>query len=226
VRVRAIVDYLEREAVRLPGGGLLNAPRFLQLGLQFGMSDGFEAVHYLLEEAFVAGPDGQAVLNWSFLNRVEQALNFDANPLYALLQEACYTQATASQWSAQRVQEEFPEFALHGTEPVLFTGEMVFPWMFDAYAQLQPLKDAAELLAQTDAWPPLYDLERLRQNTVPVAAAVYYDDMYVHREFSEETARMVPNMRLWFTNEYEHNGLRADGGAVLGRLLAMVRGEI
>jgi len=122
--------------------------------------------------------------------------------------------------------EEFPEFALHGTDPVLFTGEMVFPWMFDAYAQLQPLKAAAELLAQTDAWPPLYDLERLRQNIVPVAAAVYYDDMYVHREFSEETACMVPNMRLWFTNEYEHNGLRADGSAVLGRLLAMARGEI
>jgi pimeloyl-ACP methyl ester carboxylesterase len=226
VRVRAIVDHLQQEAVRLPGGGLLTAQRFLQLGLQFGMSDGFEAVHYLLEDAFVAGPGGQAVLNWSFLNRVEQALNFDTHPIYALLQEACYTQASASQWSAQRVMEEFPEFALHGTEPVLFTGEMVFPWMFDAYAQLQPLKGAAEILARTDTWPALYDLERLSQNTVPVAAAVYYDDMYVHREFSEETARMVPNMRLWITNEYEHNGLRADGGALLGHLLAMVRGEI
>lgn len=226
VRVRAIVDHLQQEAVRLPGGGLLTAQRFLQLGLQFGMSDGFEAVHYLLEDAFVAGSGGQAVLSWSFLNRVEQALNFDTNPIYALLQEACYTQASASQWSAQRVMEEFPEFALHGTEPVLFTGEMVFPWMFDAYAQLQPLKGAAEILARTDTWPALYDLERLSQNTVPVAAAVYYDDMYVHREFSEETARMVPNMRLWITNEYEHNGLRADGGALLGHLLAMVRGEI
>ncbi len=226
VRVRAIVDHLQQHAVRLPAGGVLSARRFLQLGLQFGMSDGFEAVHYLLEEAFVAGPGGQAVLNWNFLNRVEQALNFDTNPIYALLQEACYTQATASQWSAQRVMAEFPEFALQGTDLVLFTGEMVFPWMFDVYAQLQPLKAAAEILAQTDDWPGLYDLERLSQNTVPVAAAVYYDDMYVHREFSEETARMVPNMRLWFTNEYEHNGLRADGAAVLGRLLAMVRGEL
>ena len=58
-----------------------------------------------------------------------------------------------------------------------------------------------------------------------VAAAVYDDDMYVHREFSEETARQVPNMKLWLTNQYEHNGLRADGEAVLGRLIAMVRGE-
>ena len=49
--------------------------------------------------------------------------------------------------------------------------------------------------------------------------------MYVHREFSEETARVVPNMKLWITNQYEHNALRADGEAVVGRLLQMVRGE-
>jgi hypothetical protein len=47
----------------------------------------------------------------------------------------------------------------------------------------------------------------------------------VHREFSEETARVVPNVKLWITNQYEHNGLRADGEAVVGRLLQMVRGE-
>jgi hypothetical protein len=69
-------------------------------------------------------------------------------------------------------------------------------------------------------------VDRLRHNAVPVAAAVYHDDMYVHRQFSEETANLVPNIRLWVTNEYEHNGLRMDGGPVLARLLAMVRGEI
>ena len=39
----------------------------------------------------------------------------------------------------------------------------------------------------------------------------------------QETARLVPNMRLWITNQYEHNGLRADGEAVVGRLLDMAR---
>ena len=225
-RVRQIVDYLLQNAVRLPTGGDLTVQRFLQLGLQLGMSGGFEAIHYLLEEAFVTGIDGRAVLNWNFLLHLEQMQNFDSNPIYTLLHEACYTQGVASQWSAQRVLAEFPEFALDGAGPVLFTGEMVYPWMLDAYAQLHPLKEAANLLAATDAWPQLYDVERLRHNTVPVAAAVYYDDMYVHREFSEETAAVVPNMKLWMTNEHEHNGLRADGAAVLGRLLAMVRGEI
>ena len=29
-------------------------------------------------------------------------------------------------------------------------------------------------------------------------------------------------MRTWLTDEYEHNGLRADGGRVLGRLIDLV----
>jgi hypothetical protein len=29
---------------------------------------------------------------------------------------------------------------------------------------------------------------------------------------------------MWLTNEYEHNGLRADGGRILDRLIAMARG--
>ena len=41
--------------VRLPGGGRLSPRRFQQLGIAFGASDGFEEVHYLLEDAFVEG---------------------------------------------------------------------------------------------------------------------------------------------------------------------------
>jgi LAS superfamily LD-carboxypeptidase LdcB len=103
---------------------------------------------------------------------------------------------------------------------------MIYPWMFDTYPQLQPLQQAADLIAKDDAWPMLYDVKKLKRNRVHVAAVVYYDDMYVHREFSEETARAVPNMKLWVTNQYEHNGLRADGEAVVDRLLQMVRGEV
>jgi hypothetical protein len=141
-----------------------------------------------------------------------------------VLHEACYTQGDASRWSAERLRAEFPEFDPQAKDRVLFTGEMIYPWMFDVYPQLKPLKDAAEILAQDASWPRLYDVDRLAKNSVPVAAAVYYDDMYVHREFSEETARIVPNMKLWITNQYEHNGLRADGEAVVGRLLDMARG--
>ena len=63
----------------------------------------------------------------------------------------------------------------------------------------------------------------LRENTVPCAAAVYENDMYVPREFSLETADTIRGMRVWLTDEYEHNGLRAHGERVLGHLLDLVR---
>ena len=227
-KVLRIVRYLREVDVTMPSGGRLTAERFLQLGLQFGMSDGFEAIHYLIEEAFVDGVDGtnRQEMNWNFLFHLEQLQSFDTNPIFSLMQEACYTQQAASNWSAQRLLSEYPEFSLERQDLILFTGEMIYPWMFDTYPQLRPFKQAAEIIAGDATWPVLYDVEKLKQNRVPVAAAVYFDDMYVHREFSEETARIVPNMKLWITNQYEHNGLRADGEAVVDRLLQMVRGEV
>jgi hypothetical protein len=102
---------------------------------------------------------------------------------------------------------------------------MVFPWMFDDYACLRPLKAVAELLAGDPTWPALYSVDRLRANQVPCAAAIYYDDMYVERRFSEETAGEIRGLRAWITNEYEHDGLRVDGERILDRLLAMAGGE-
>jgi hypothetical protein len=103
---------------------------------------------------------------------------------------------------------------------------MVYPWMLDDYRALQPLKEAAHILAQFDGWPRLYDREVLQQNTVPTAAALYYNDMYVDRLLSEEAASFIKGIRVWATSEYEHNGLRADGEKILGRLFGLVRGEI
>jgi hypothetical protein len=49
--------------------------------------------------------------------------------------------------------------------------------------------------------------------------------MFVERAFSEETAGRIAGARIWLTNEYEHNGLRADGGRILTRLLDLARGR-
>ena len=224
-RLRDIVDYLLTHELRLPCGDPLVPRRLQQLGIAFGASDGFEPVHYLLEEAFVDGAYGQE-LSYTFLRGVENAQHFDTNPIYALLHEACYAEGTIGNWSAERVRAEFPEFAITPDQSVLFTGEMVYPWMLDDYRTLQPLKDAAHILAQFDGWPHLYDKEVLRQNTVPTAAALYYNDMYVDRLLSEEAASFIKGIRVWATSEYEHNGLRADGEKILGRLFDMVRGEV
>lgn len=220
-----IVAYLLANDVRLPGGGRLSPRRFQQLGGAFGASDGFERVHYLLEGAFVEGPGGRE-LSYGFRRGFEEWFSFETNPIYALLHEAEYCQGAASRWSAERVRADFPEFDAAPGRPVLFTGEMIYPWMFEEYEYLRPLREAAEILAAHEEWPPLYDLEVLRANAVPCAAAIYYDDMYVERAYSEEAAATIRGLRAWVTNEYEHNALRADGERLLDRLLGMLRGEV
>jgi len=103
-----------------------------------------------------------------------------------------------------------------------FTAEHVFPWMFEEYGALRPHREAAAILAE-HPWPSLYDGAQLRRNKVPVAATIYTNDLYVERTFAEETAAAIPGLRPWITNEYEHNGLRADGERVLDRLIDLVR---
>ena len=60
---------------------------------------------------------------------------------------------------------------------------------------------------------------------MPAAAAIYAEDAYVDRALSEETVAMVPTLKPWVTNEYEHNGLRADGDRILDRLIGLARGR-
>jgi pimeloyl-ACP methyl ester carboxylesterase len=214
-RAGTVLQWISRNDVRLPSGDRLTPRRYQQLGHHFGASDGFEMVHYLLEEE-----------GWAFLRGVEQAQSFDTNPIYAILHEACYCEQTASNWSAARVLEEFPDFVPSPDRQVMFTGEMIFPWMFIDYGRLAPMRDAAETLARFDGWPALYDPGVLRANRVPCVAAIYYEDMYVERTFSEETASMIRGIKTWVTNEYEHNPLRADGERLLDRLLAILPGEL
>jgi pimeloyl-ACP methyl ester carboxylesterase len=223
-----VTQYLADRDVWLPNGAPLSVQAFQSLGHMLGMSTGSDDLHYLLESAF-AGDD----LSDAFLYAVQARLSFAAGPLYALLQEPCYAQGFATRWAAQRIRAEFAEFdpapvldADPGVAPLLFTGEMIYPWMIDADPVLRPLRAAAELLADRDDWPPLYDPSRLAANEVPVAAAVYYNDMYVDREFSMRTAGAIRGLRAWVTSEYEHDGLRVSSGAVLNRLIGMCRGQI
>ncbi|MGW3606462.1 hypothetical protein [Micromonospora sp. NPDC005161] len=136
----------------------------------------------------------------------------------------------ATGWAAETVRAEFPQFdpdrALAEGRPVLLTGEMIYPWMVGTDPSLEPLGEAAELLARRTDWPDLYDPQQLARNEVPVAAAIYHDDMYVDTDDSLATARAVRGLRPWITNEYEHDGLRVSEGRVLDRLIRMVRGEM
>ena len=147
---------------------------------------------------------------------------FTDNVLYPL-QEYCYAGPGApSGWAAQAEYDRRPEFAADA-RPVLFTAEMMFPWMFREIASLRPFEAAADLLAAKDDWPALYDPERLAANDVPLIAAVYLDDSTSTPPLQQDTLDRVGNTRGWVTNEYEHDGLRT--GPVLERLFDMGAGR-
>ncbi|GGQ14831.1 alpha/beta hydrolase [Streptomyces griseomycini] len=229
-RARRIADHLLTHDVVLPNGYRLTVEAFQSLGILLGSGDGSHRLHHLLEDAFVRTPEGPA-LSDAFQEQVQGLLSYAGHPLYALVHEAIYAQdSRPTAWSAERVRAEFPQFdaakALAGDEPLLFTGETIHPWMFDCDPALRPLRETAELLAARTDWTPLYDPARLAANEVPVAAAVYHDDMYVHTAHSLETARAIRGLRTWVTDEFEHDGVRAGGPRVLDRLLALVRDEV
>ncbi len=219
-KVKDVVRYIQENEVKLPSGERLTDRRFQQLGMFFGGSGGLEAMHNLLEKAFVQGVNGR-VLSGKFIASVEQCSSFENSPIFCILHESIYAEGYATQWAAEQLREEFPEFDVNA-ERFNFTGEMVSPTMLDDHYSLKPLKEVAELIAQKSDWGRLYNLDQLAKNEVPVSAISYYDDMYVPIEWSEETAQHVGNFRIWATNEWEHNGIGVDGPRILSRLLSQL----
>ncbi|MEV5243274.1 alpha/beta fold hydrolase [Streptomyces cinnamoneus] len=224
---RRIARHLAQQPQTLPDGTVLTVEQFQQLGILLGTGDGSHRLHYLLEDAFVPTPAGEQ-LSDAFGEQVAALLSRAASPLYTLLHEAIYAQdGRPTHWAAERVRAEFPQFEqnVEDGKRFLFTGETVHPWMLHTQPALRPLHETAELLARREGWTPLYDAARLARNTVPVAAAIYHDDLYVDTGHSLATARSIAGLRTWVTDEYEHDGVRASGRAVLDRLLRLVRDE-
>lgn len=219
-QLAAIADFISGNDVRLPDGDRLSVRRLQSIGLDLGMGPGYENIHWLLDEAF-SGSDRKRLTD-VFLSSVMNLTAFRGNPLFAALHEAAYIQGKGStNWSAERLRADFPEFA-EDRRPLLFTGEMIYPWMFDDIAGLRPFKAGADVLAQRRKHSALYNTVRLADNDVPVSAVIYHDDMFVDAELSLQTAARVGNLDFWITNEFEHDGIR-QGGAVFRRLIELVR---
>lgn len=219
-RIGRIADFIAENDVRLPDGDRLTVRRLQTLGIDFGMGPGFENIHWLMDEAFSGSKEDR--LSDHFLASVMALTSYDGNPLFAALHESIYGQGDgATDWAAERIRVEHPDFA-EGQRPLMLTGEMMYPWMFEEIRSLRPFRAGTEALAARNSHSRLYDPERLAANDVPVAAAIYFDDMYVDAELSLDTARRVGNLETWVTNEYEHDGVR-QSSAVIARLMTMVK---
>jgi pimeloyl-ACP methyl ester carboxylesterase len=211
-RVNQLHALLDSRYVRLPGGDRLTGERLRQLGILLGVTGGEERLHYLLERDPTSA---------GFLHDLAGATPWSArDPLHVVLHESCWADGHRTAWSAQRT---LPTD--YDTDPALWTGEHVYPWMFDpdhGYRDVTAWQQIAEELAAYP-WPRLYDEQRLRACRVPCAAVIYADDAYVPPVFSHQTAQLISTMRVWDDQAHRHDGLDIDGTAVLDRLIALAR---
>ncbi|KAL4791010.1 Alpha/Beta hydrolase protein [Aspergillus venezuelensis] len=219
-RVKKLVEYLKQNKVTVASGTLV-PERIQQFGIMFGMHGGLDSVHDIILRAS-NDLDMFGSLTQPTLIALDSYGGFDSNVIYAILHESIYCQGEASNWSADRLRAENPVFALDTSAPeILFTGEMIYKDMFTSYNELSSISEAADLLATTKDWPALYDEAQLARNEVPVYAATYIDDMYVHYEHASNTASKIKGAKQFITNVMYHNAIRAKADEVFQQLFML-----
>lgn len=102
------------------------------------------------------------------------------------------------------------------------TGEMCFDWYTTLDPALQPMAEATEILAHYADWGPLYDLDQLAKNSVPVAALVYTDDVFVERNLSLTSAQQINNLQVWESDAWHHDGIGEAGAEIFRNLHDMI----
>lgn len=229
-RVHDLVRYIKNcSGIDLPSGAHLTVRGFLTLGRMFGFSGGLDRVHDLVLRM---SNDKQ---QFSFITRptlmaLEDALTFDDVVLYAVLHEAIYCEGTASNWAADRVGKSLTEYKWLSSSPpapssipekLFFSGEMIYPFMFDFSKELMKLRGPADIIAKYSNWPDLYDEWQLARNEVPLYAATFIDDMYVDFGLVQETVRKVKNCKQYITNTMYHDAIRSKTDDVLKELFAL-----
>lgn len=236
--VQTIKDIAEKirelggeRGIPLPAGGFLTVKRLMTLGLHLGMDGGIDQVHNLVIR-MKGDLDQFGFFTRAVLNALEQDGGWDVAPIYTLLHEPCwcYGPGVAGKWAAERVGQGLQEYqwlrkdwtgpASLGDQPLFFSGEMIFPFHFETCSELIKLAETADILAHYEDWPPLYDIEQLGKNEVPVYAASY-NDMYVDAGLARVTASRIKGIKVFETNVLFHSALRAKSDEVFRELLAL-----
>ncbi|WP_022870840.1 alpha/beta fold hydrolase [Yaniella halotolerans] len=217
----SIYRRVRRGDVYLLDGSPLTVGRVQALGMYLGGNTRIDALHYIFEEAFIPGT---STLSDTFLEAVYQQVSRATNPLYLVMHESIYAQpgAQPTNWAAQRVLADYPDFNPKKSDTPLLTGEMCFDWYTELDPVLQPIARVTEMLATYSNWGPLYDVDQLHKNTVPVAALVYTDDVFVERDLSVVSAEQVANLQVWESDQWHHDGIGEAGAEIFHRLHSMI----
>ena len=216
-RVAALADRLDAGDVELPDGSPMTVERLQLMGSDFGMKPCFERMHWIMDHAFedadgtLSNLGSDPVVSDDFLANAYARTSTASNPLYWTLQEFIYADGDTMpiRWAAAAEKAKHAEFDPKA-RPLMFTGEAMFPWMFEQMPELKPFKPAMNLLMEDTDWDHVYDQQRLAANEVPLQAAVYFDDLYVDSSMQLDTLGRVGHSHAWVTNEFEHDGLHGD----------------
>ncbi|XXG94671.1 hypothetical protein Hte_000928 [Hypoxylon texense] len=226
-----IIELGGDKGVPLPAGGFLTVRRLMTVGLNFGAHGGIDRVHTYITR-MKADLDQFGKFTRYTLNELEQDNVWDTAPIYTLLHEPCwcYGPGVAGKWAAERVGQSLEEYqwlqadwagpSSLGEKPLYFSGEMIYPFHFETCSELVKLKEVADILAKFDGWAPLYDIQQLGKNEVPVYAASY-NDMYVDPDLARVTASRIKGIKVFETNVLYHNAVRSNPDDVIPQLLKL-----
>jgi len=207
--MRGLVDRAAAGDIVLPDGEVVSPSRLRSVGSALGTNEGWQTLWSLLER--------DAASN-AFRHDLMHALPYSGrNPLYFVFHESSYASGHATRWSAERTE---PQDFRH--DVTLFTGEHIRRDWTETVPAFRPWRDVTLALAEFE-WPRIYDEVAIATSGATGAAAVYVNDVYVPLEYSLETARLLPGVKLWVTSEHEHNGLRS--GPVLTHLIDLAQGR-
>ena len=127
--------------------------------------------------------------------------------------------ACATRWSAERLLPD--EIEAEG----YFTAEHVFPWMWEDYAGLRAQREAADDPGRAPLAAPVRRRPAARTTRSRSRRRSTSTTCTSSATSPRRRRRRSAGLRTWETDEFEHNGLRADGERVLGRLIDLVRGR-
>ena len=212
-----------RSDVRLPDGDRLTARRLPSLGIDVRDELRVRAAALAARGGLARRPSCPT----SSCTRCMALTGHVDGPLFAL-QEYIYGQpgSGASGWAAERAMARAPGLR-RGPRPAAVHRRDVLPLDVrgDPRAAAVPGRGRAAGGATTTGrrsttstgWPPTR-CRWPRPSTSTTCTST--------PGLQLDTAARVGNVRAWVTNEYEHDGLRADGPRVLGRLMDMRAGRL